>query len=90
MLGRIVQEELGWELHGSYLFATHIRERGFNFCKTPGGCEFDVVRHLGAWRAERTGGRVKLIVQHWSADLDKRTMTVTATRKYKKGDYDPY
>jgi hypothetical protein len=88
LLGRISGEE-NWQTVGdSYLSAARIRERGFNFRKMTDGCEFEITRHPGAWGGPVPKGTARRVVQKWSADLNKKTLTLMGTRRFRKGDFD--
>lgn len=85
MLGR-ASDEQKWQCNEGYLSMARIRDRTYSFKKTATGCIFKITRHPGGHTAYIPSRRV---VQTWEADLTSKTLTLSKTRKWRKGDPDP-
>lgn len=85
LLGRLY-DEYSSQVGEGYLSAARIRDRGFDFMKTDGGCQFFITRHLNAWSSTLKG--MKRSVECWDFVLLRREFIKRDSRDWKVGDPD--
>ncbi len=87
ILGRAYGEDFFENVSEMELTPADVYDRGINFVKTEGGCEFETTRyftHEGDYRKTRNA------VKKWVVDIESKTFEMVSSRNLGKKDSDLY
>ncbi len=85
ILGRAYGEGFFENVSDMELTPADLYDRGVNFVKTEGGCEFETTRyftHEGDYRKTRNA------IKKWVVDIEAKTFTMVLSRNLGKKDFD--